>query len=133
MRDASLRKFWRRLTLGWPDSSRTTTSPSNRGAIREIAQCPDNVRVLTIEQFVPLREWVHAAIRFHGNGTIAIEFDFEEPLGAVRQFRDGAQSIGSMKSAFPFARCSNVGTGVISTLIEYTGVTIAIKEKTEGP
>lgn len=53
-----------------------------------LAKVFDNMRVLMLEGFVPSREQVHPAIRFHGDSPVSIEFNFEDPVRAVWQVKD---------------------------------------------
>lgn len=51
------------------------------------------------------------SVKSFSDGAVAIELDFEEPLGAVwwaRGRETGAQSIGEMKSAFRLGRDSGL-------------------------
>jgi len=42
-----------------------------------------------IENFVPPRKQIHAAIRFDRDSGVAVEFDFEEPSRPVDQLWGG--------------------------------------------
>jgi len=58
------------------------------GVVREISESVKDQGILSIEGISPSGKQVQLTGRFHGDGSISIEFDFEKPVRAVRELRD---------------------------------------------
>jgi hypothetical protein len=57
------------------------------GVVGEISESVKDQGILSIEGISPSGKQVQPASRFHGDGSISIEFDFEKPVRAVRELR----------------------------------------------
>jgi hypothetical protein len=58
------------------------------GVVREISESVKDQGILSIEGISSSGKQVQRTGRFHGYGSISIEFDFEKPVRAVRELRD---------------------------------------------
>ena len=76
------------IEVGTPRFVQCHNFAVNDRVVRKISESFEDQGILSIEGISSSGKQVQLTGRFHGDGPISIEFDFEKPVRAVRELRD---------------------------------------------